>query len=991
MSRRPQSLPLGVLALGLIVVLLLSAPSGAVASSHSSAVGSTTRPSSPSPGLPARSASDAAPTVAGPYDPLGPYNGVLFNSSSSLPTGDDNAALGIAIDAATGVVYAANYLAGTVSAFDANNGTVVGAVTITNPVNDSFLRGIVLDTEDDTLFVLVDNTTASGYVAVVTVPELQVVANISFAGYLFHRFEPTFGSYDPTGDTVFVENETGAQVIVISGATNEWIGLDSGFGCSSATLSHCASAGLVPVSTLNILVVPTGLNQVLFFNASTERLLQNVSIPAPVASAFGVFDPLANVVYLDSYNATKPTELLKFSISTATASFAGFVHTDPAPPPNVTAMAYDPLSNTLLIADANHTTELFAYNATTGNSTGNFTGAPLFPVTNDRAFFTLAIDNASDVAIASGGENDTTFAFSLRHSFREIFTYSSFPELEDLIAVDQTSHLLLVRGSHPNLVEGINATTGTLAWVDYLAALVTDRHAAFDNVTNVLYLIPNGTGPAVLDVIAAGTGSEEAPIPLVGGPPADQVAAIGLDDVHTILYVSLDNRTIQFFNLVSGVRAGGVSTPAQIACTFAVNATAYLAYFANCGVLGTVETVYPQNHSLGASWAVGSDPYALATDNGRIYVASALAGNVSVINPDATALNGSVHLNLTVPSSVAVDPTNDLLFITSALSRESQVADLSGYLNHSYPVIGTFKEPSSVNTTEWDPQSSSFVGAEITTGEMFTATEVVAPSSPQDLELNATNATIAVSWTGPAWTGGAPVVAYEVSVMSNLSPPIDSSVTGLSTRLTNLADGVFYTVSVVAENPTGTGPATTANATPYGVPYPPTDLTVLGITNTSIDVGWHAPQITGGAANLSYSLLWEPAGTVDWTEVGVNGLESYNLTKLSPSSNYVLEVEAQSDYGNSNPSTPVTVATLAQHSPPPPAENKTKAGTTGLTRGDWLGILALAAAVVIIAGVILWSRKPEAPPPTPPAATGLSAPAPPPATDAPAPWDEGSS
>jgi hypothetical protein len=84
----------------------------------------------------------------------------------------------------------------------------------------------------------------------------------------------------------------------------------------------------------------------------------------------------------------------------------------------------------------------------------------------------------------------------------------------------------------------------------------------------------------------------------------------------------------------------------------------------------------------------------------------------------------------------------------------------------------------------------------------------VTPSAPQSLSATPGTGTASLSWSAPAWNGGAAVSAYTATVSGGGS----CVVSGTTATCTGVPAG-GRTFSVTATNPVGAGPAVTATAT----------------------------------------------------------------------------------------------------------------------------------------------------------------------------------
>jgi alpha-tubulin suppressor-like RCC1 family protein len=99
------------------------------------------------------------------------------------------------------------------------------------------------------------------------------------------------------------------------------------------------------------------------------------------------------------------------------------------------------------------------------------------------------------------------------------------------------------------------------------------------------------------------------------------------------------------------------------------------------------------------------------------------------------------------------------------------------------------------------------------------------PQAPTGLTATAGDAQAGLSWTAPAWNGGAAVSSYTVTATptagTGYATASTQTCTSASTActVTGLTNGLTYTVTVTAANTAGTGPASTSTT---ALPYPST-------------------------------------------------------------------------------------------------------------------------------------------------------------------------
>jgi GH25 family lysozyme M1 (1,4-beta-N-acetylmuramidase) len=173
------------------------------------------------------------------------------------------------------------------------------------------------------------------------------------------------------------------------------------------------------------------------------------------------------------------------------------------------------------------------------------------------------------------------------------------------------------------------------------------------------------------------------------------------------------------------------------------------------------------------------------------------------------------------------------------------------------------------------------------------------PDAPTGVGAAPGNASAAVSWTAPAWNGGAAITGYTATA----SPGGASCATSGATTCTvsGLANGTAYTFTVAASNAAGTGAASSPSpsVTPRTVPNAPT-----GVTATAGDafalVAWSAPSWNGGAAITGYAVTASPGGRTCSTTSAL----SCEVSGLTNGTAYTFTVRASNVAGSSAPSTP---------------------------------------------------------------------------------------
>jgi WD40 repeat protein len=922
---------------------------------------------------------DASPAPVSSPEIVGPFDHQFFNATSSLPSGTSNYALGSEIDPSTGMAFAANAVAGTVTEFDLNSGVVIDSAIITQYVGGaSYLRGIVLDGLDHTLFVLVDTRGVDGYVVVLNESDLVEVANLTFNTFSEPPFEPIFGAWDPTTDQVFIEGtmEDGSMidVVAIDAASDEfapatlipWTGTEA-FGLT-----------VIPEGGYSFLVAGTGTAEVYVWNTSgASDLLKEILIgPTGSVATYSAYDTVDHQLVVLDDSTVHNSSFLQMNATSGTFTVQGPPYH--VAPENASAMAYDPDGDVLVVSDFNHTAEILTYDATSGAVQAAWHGNPSGAA---RHFTSLTVDTADDEVLASGTLNNTTISFELPNLSVARY-FSSFPFAQRGVAEDVGLGIQFVEGVDPDVLQAVWMSNASVVWTDYLSPAPEPNVIAYDPVNSTLFVASNVTG--IVTVLNGSTGAT-LPYSIQLAAPPDRIISIAVDGTNDVLYVGTSDRLISFYDTTTGAALGSPQSTVILPCVLLVNVTADAAYFADCTAQGSVGTALGNSTVIPTYANVGSDPDALALGpTGSLYTLNAGNDTISVIEiPSGQNLTpGSVVQNISLgaqtPRSIAFDTTNGLLFVPANNTLTVAVANGSGSTS-----FASFSQPSELWSLSYYPASPSLFGIETYTGQVFVAIPAALPAAPTDLTLAGGNSSVTAVWLPPVSDGGAPILSYQALIGTGPAGPwIQSiSVDPPSANFSGLINGLTYYVVVRATNAVGSGNTTEPmEAVPRSVPYPPFDLKLVGATNDSLNVNWSAPSETGGSLFLTYVLNYSIAGTVNWSTIaGITGT-NWNISGLRPGINYTVQVAAANDLGDGGFSSPVTLGTL-----PGPGSGGPPSGTTGssskgggnvLTKGDWLGILVLITAVGILVGVAFWSRQPRPP---------VIEPAPP---RPPAPWDE---
>ena len=299
---------------------------------------------------------------------------------------------------------------------------------------------------------------------------------------------------------------------------------------------------------------------------------------------------------------------------------------------------------------------------------------------------------------------------------------------------------------------------------------------------------------------------------------------------------------------------------------------------------------------------------------------------------NASGSSSSVHdsaIPFTVPVAVtdvvAVPGDQQLTVVWSAPTNDGG-ATVSGYHvlvegSGSFSVDSDVTDTRAVvtgldNLNEYTVTVTAINDAGSSDPAVVVGTPSAANGSPRNLAITAGDRTLAASWDPPSANGSPAVTDYTVEVTASGQPTQTVTVTGTSTTLTGLMNGVRYQVRVTANNAAGPGYFdATLSAIPAALPDAPTGL-ILTPGDRSLVTSWTAPSDTGGTTLIGYHVVAAASGhpTVD---ADVTGL-TWTFTGLVNGVRYSVSVTAVNSTGSSTDltasATPIAAATVP-HAP----------------------------------------------------------------------------
>ncbi len=184
-------------------------------------------------------------------------------------------------------------------------------------------------------------------------------------------------------------------------------------------------------------------------------------------------------------------------------------------------------------------------------------------------------------------------------------------------------------------------------------------------------------------------------------------------------------------------------------------------------------------------------------------------------------------------------------------------------------------------------------------------TDPIVSDAPTSLTASAgstPSSMINLSWTAPAYTGGAAIVGYQITENRAGAGDVvlvsNTGSTATTYNRTGLDRVVSYTYKVAAINSAGVGAnSNTATLTTAAeLPGPPTALTLTAGSPamTVISLSWTAPTETGGAAITGYQI--KKNGSIVVADTGTTGT-TYSATGLTAGQTYTFAVAAINSAG----------------------------------------------------------------------------------------------
>ncbi len=281
------------------------------------------------------------------------------------------------------------------------------------------------------------------------------------------------------------------------------------------------------------------------------------------------------------------------------------------------------------------------------------------------------------------------------------------------------------------------------------------------------------------------------------------------------------------------------------------------------------------------------------------------SGLTSVASSNFTITQGTAVVTFTpvasinfgaAPIQLASTTTPSGLTVTYTTSTPT-ICDVSATGTLTPLLVGACKVTATTTATVRYPAASS--------PERTVNVLAVVPGQPGVASVDGENTAITITYTAPAFTGGASITSYTV-VATPKAPSTDPVVTKsdcpasgspLTCQITGLVNGTDYTLTVAAANSAGLGPASSASPEIRPATNPDAVTNLSGSRGVgSVTLNWTQPASLGGGTFVEYEIAyWEaPSGTR--TACTAPACSPYPRTSLSDTTTTVSGLTAGVDY-----------------------------------------------------------------------------------------------
>ena len=239
-------------------------------------------------------------------------------------------------------------------------------------------------------------------------------------------------------------------------------------------------------------------------------------------------------------------------------------------------------------------------------------------------------------------------------------------------------------------------------------------------------------------------------------------------------------------------------------------------------------------------------------------------------------------------------------------------------IGSSTPANNIYNIGTSVDGIFWFMQKNTNFSSNITnmftnptaTNEILFTTYGQVPGAPTALTYVSNNTTsVSFSFTAPV--GGVTPTSYTVSAVPLSGQTISQTFAygGTTGTITGLTSATSYTISLYSNGSTGSSVASNSITTQTTL-IPPTNLTFVSYTTSSINISFTPPPLSSGVTITSYNATAGPASGSTVIVTGISGAgTSASITGLVASTQYSITLTATNSYGTSASSTALVYQT----------------------------------------------------------------------------------
>jgi hypothetical protein len=176
------------------------------------------------------------------------------------------------------------------------------------------------------------------------------------------------------------------------------------------------------------------------------------------------------------------------------------------------------------------------------------------------------------------------------------------------------------------------------------------------------------------------------------------------------------------------------------------------------------------------------------------------------------------------------------------------------------------------------------------------STLAVAPDAPTANAIVENKTNLKVSWTEPAFDGGAALTGYEVRLYDAANTVVSTQVVSAATRnytFTGLTRGQAYRYDVTAVNSVGGTPSTRGGLTvPITAPTATQNVVAELTDEQQIALNWSAPVDDGGKAIVNYEVSIIANGSVQEVKNVTGTNVTFNSDVINAKTNYTFSIRA---------------------------------------------------------------------------------------------------